>query len=373
MENRPQNAPFQNTPFPVSKSLMWLLFTVHRLFLNYRYSPKAHYSILLIMFDFLDTLLSTVTTWWTQIQKVVLRWWFQTGEIERICASYHNAQMSILFSKSLKASKQLSTYSSIIFYPKLFSVQAAYSNLCEVKKIPVHCTSIVTMNIKHCLHALRYVNVVIGQLEKSQKTVVDLKLTKHQALLDEFWQNMRPNNTRTKPEEWGDVGFQGLDPTTDFRGLGLLGLQQLVYFSKIHPEEARKVLLVSNHPRRYFPFAATGINISAFMLELVRSRRVHRPLLQSLETNTLLIRSSSSSSPVKSDRTQSNSSVKLDRAQSNDDFTDPASIVHSVNGSDEGPSDSEPLVALGVDSIHDIYCHTYLRYHHTHPHFITLI
>ena len=174
------------------------------------------------MFAFLDKLLSTVSTCWTQIRKVVLRWWFHTGEIERICqqGGYHNAQMSILFSQSLKASKQLSTYSSIIFYPKLFSVQAAYANLCEVKKIPLHSTSIVTMNIKHCLHALRYVNMVIYQLEKAQNTVVDLKQSKHQALLDEFWQNMRPNITRNKPEDWGDVGFQGLDPTTDFRGLG---------------------------------------------------------------------------------------------------------------------------------------------------------
>ena len=130
----------------------------------------------------------------------------------------------------------------------------------------------------------------------------------------------------------------------------MLGLQQLVYFSKAHPADARKVLLVANHPRRYFPFAATGINISAFVLELVRSRRMHRSLLQSLETNILLIRSSSS--PGKSDRAP----------QSNDYFIDPASIVHSVNGSDEGPSDSEPLVSLGIDSIHDIYCYTYIRY-----------
>ena len=95
---------------------------------------------------------------------------------------------------------------------------------------------------------------------------------------------------------------------------------------------------------------------------MVQNRRVHRQLFQSLETNTLLI--GSSGSPVKSDRAQSTLPVKSVRAQSNkdDDFSDPASIVHSVNGSDEGPSDSEPLIALGIDSIHDIYCQTYIRY-----------
>lgn len=50
--------------------------------------------------------------------------------------------------------------------------------------------------------------------------------------------------------------------TTQKRGMGLLGLQQLLHFASTRPEEARALLLESHHPRRFFPFAATGINVS---------------------------------------------------------------------------------------------------------------
>ena len=29
--------------------------------------------------------------------------------------------------------------------------------------------------------------------------------------------------------QWQDIGFQGNNPATDFRGMGLLGLQALLY------------------------------------------------------------------------------------------------------------------------------------------------
>jgi hypothetical protein len=48
--------------------------------------------------------------------------------------------------------------------------------------------------------------------------------------------------------DWGIVGFQGKDPSTDFRGMGLLGLEQLLYFSKY--DAARDILQDSDHPRR---------------------------------------------------------------------------------------------------------------------------
>ena len=52
------------------------------------------------------------------------------------------------------------------------------------------------------------------------------------------------SGTQTKPlrardsDQWGEIGFQGRDPATDFRGLGILSLSNLVYFSKQHPSEA---------------------------------------------------------------------------------------------------------------------------------------
>lgn len=50
--------------------------------------------------------------------------------------------------------------------------------------------------------------------------------------------------------------------------MGLLGLQQLLHFVTTRPAQARAVLLESHHPRRFFPFAATGINISGWAFDV---------------------------------------------------------------------------------------------------------
>jgi hypothetical protein len=50
----------------------------------------------------------------------------------------------------------------------------------------------------------------------------------------------------------------GKDPSSDFRGMGVLGLHQLVYFSEMREHDSKLILLESNHSRRFFPFAATG-------------------------------------------------------------------------------------------------------------------
>jgi len=51
-----------------------------------------------------------------------------------------------------------------------------------------------------------------------------------------------PSPCSRKSEEWKKLGFQGLDPCTDFRGGGLLALQQLVYFAETRRELALQML-----------------------------------------------------------------------------------------------------------------------------------
>ena len=44
----------------------------------------------------------------------------------------------------------------------------------------------------------------------------------HEALLDELWRLLKPGVQRSGrvTKEWEELGFQGPDPATDFRGLG---------------------------------------------------------------------------------------------------------------------------------------------------------
>jgi hypothetical protein len=74
--------------------------------------------------------------------------------------------------------------------------------------------------------------------------------------------------------QWQEIGFQGRDPSTDFRGMGLLGLQDLFYYAKMHTKYAQHTLKVSQHQTAWFSYAIVGINVTAFALHLCRTRHL---------------------------------------------------------------------------------------------------
>lgn len=69
---------------------------------------------------------------------------------------------------------------------------------------------------------------------------------------------------------WSLIGFQGEDPGTDFRGMGLLGLEQLEYLSRKSKYLARDLLKRSLNVRYEYPFAITGINITYHLVKLYK-------------------------------------------------------------------------------------------------------
>lgn len=79
---------------------------------------------------------------------------------------------------------------------------------------------------------------------------------------------------------WDLIGFQGIDPISDLRGVGLLGLFQLVYFvmSPVTCELANQVYKLSVSPNNSFPFSALGMSITQITLENLRSGRLNREI-----------------------------------------------------------------------------------------------
>lgn len=83
---------------------------------------------------------------------------------------------------------------------------------------------------------------------------------------------------------WMDRGFQREDPTTDFRGGGVLALECLVFFATRHGDKVRQILQTTARddedlaalgadgrpvvPRCY-PFALAGVNLTRMIAELV--------------------------------------------------------------------------------------------------------
>jgi len=69
---------------------------------------------------------------------------------------------------------------------------------------------------------------------------------------------------------WSHIGFQGEDPGTDFRGMGMLGLVQLSYLARRPRKLARDLLRRSLNEPHSYPFAIVGINITYNLLGLFR-------------------------------------------------------------------------------------------------------
>ncbi|NWT51749.1 ELMD2 protein, partial [Erythrocercus mccallii] len=113
-----------------------------------------------------------------------------------------------------------------------------------------------------------YLNV-----ENLRKVPYDSENEEHEEQLIELWNLLMPHeNLRARiSKQWCDIGFQGDDPKTDFRGMGLLGLVNLVYFSKHYTNEARQILSRSNHPKLGYSYAIVGINLTEMAYSLLKN------------------------------------------------------------------------------------------------------
>eukprot|EP00026_Physarum_polycephalum_P004066 Phypoly_transcript_04083.p2 GENE.Phypoly_transcript_04083~~Phypoly_transcript_04083.p2 ORF type:complete len:303 (+),score=44.57 Phypoly_transcript_04083:189-1097(+) len=70
---------------------------------------------------------------------------------------------------------------------------------------------------------------------------------------------------------WEEIGFQGDDPATDLRGVGMFGLIQLFHLVKSHSELAKKLHKISRDEHQYFPFSVVSLNFTKVVLQTMRS------------------------------------------------------------------------------------------------------
>lgn len=200
------------------------------------------------------------------------------------------------FISLVSASTQLSAIKKIIFSTNTFRIRVVLDTIIQLKYINTNkATSsiqknLIRANITHCLNELNAVNLVRQYITNLKRTTFSNSNLEHIQLLNDLWNHLKPSSPRPsckvddsiQSSDWSDIGFQGLDPSTDLRGMGILGLYQLVYLSKCHPNISCNILRESNHPTRYYPFAATGINITAFVTDMLDSTRFYSRILKKL-------------------------------------------------------------------------------------------
>mmetsp|Transcript_18154 Transcript_18154/g.43767 ORF Transcript_18154/g.43767 Transcript_18154/m.43767 type:complete len:793 (-) Transcript_18154:196-2574(-) len=93
----------------------------------------------------------------------------------------------------------------------------------------------------------------------------------HPAQLQELWALSFPDKEcpPRKDKAWSELGFQQQDPSTDFRGAGMLALEVLLHFAKQHTELYKTFLANSKGatPTDGYPFACGAINVTFMLLD----------------------------------------------------------------------------------------------------------
>jgi hypothetical protein len=133
-----------------------------------------------------------------------------------------------------------------------------YQLLLELKKFPVTRGKISpqAMILRSGLIDIYTTFQLLHELNARAATRYDCTVTANEKKLKELWELLMPGKELKGRYtlQWQQIGFQGKDPATDFRAMGLLALDNLHYFAEKYKTEAHRILKASHHPISWFSF-----------------------------------------------------------------------------------------------------------------------
>ncbi|XP_026401489.1 ELMO domain-containing protein A-like isoform X3 [Papaver somniferum] len=98
-------------------------------------------------------------------------------------------------------------------------------------------------------------------------------LTPSQEALKELWNASFPEEELSDlvSDQWKEMGWQGKDPATDFRGGGFISLENLLFFAKMFPKSYQDLLQKQEGNRAMweYPFAVAGVNITFMLIQML--------------------------------------------------------------------------------------------------------
>ncbi|KAJ8410809.1 hypothetical protein AAFF_G00187660 [Aldrovandia affinis] len=210
-------------------------------------------------------------------------------ELQRICHSNKpGARRTLKIESSLKFSKSELLQSAVSVHPD--SVEKTIDNIMALKKINPDANPQLGISLQAGLLQIVGYRSLLVEVEKLRREPYDCENSEHEDMLLKLWKTLRPDAPLTGriSKQWCEIGFQGSDPKTDFRGMGLLGLQNLLYFAEHDKATALQVLHDSLQPGQSkmskaewektkfdkaigYSFAIVGINITDLVYSLLVS------------------------------------------------------------------------------------------------------
>ncbi|XP_048855707.1 ELMO domain-containing protein 2 [Brienomyrus brachyistius] len=213
---------------------------------------------------------------YSSLFRLWLKWFLRqiTGkcELQRICDGYRQGGARTSRAEySLECSKSMTLRTAIDVEES--GLEQRVTAIMAEKRIRSEKDPMFKTNLKVCLLQINGYRKLYLHVEDLRKQVFESEKKEHEELLLKLWDLLMPSVKLQSriTKQWGDIGFQGDDPKTDFRGMGMLGLTNLVFFSERYTELSRQVLSHANHPKLGYSYAIVGINLTEMAYSLLKS------------------------------------------------------------------------------------------------------
>lgn len=226
-------------------------------------------------------IMNTLYWWMRPIVKWVLRRTTRLCELQRICyGECKGTQRTSGVEYSLDNSRTPEIQKCVKYIdskceertlnPDL--IYYAVFAIVRIKRINTKVHRKFTDTLGECLTQIWGYRQLTAEVEVLRQQFYESENPGHEERLLRLWAALMPDiplETRIT-KQWQEIGFQGDDPKTDFRGMGILGLENLLFFAEQYPSAARHVLARSHHPVYGYSFAIVGINITHMAYTLLR-------------------------------------------------------------------------------------------------------
>ncbi|KAL8156933.1 hypothetical protein AgCh_001874 [Apium graveolens] len=113
----------------------------------------------------------------------------------------------------------------------------------------------------------------LKRLKHRMKVYFDTSRSEHRETLRALWYATFPGRElhNLVSDQWKEMGWQGRDPSTDFRGAGFISLENLLFFAKTFSKTFQNLLKKQGGKRATweYPFAVAGVNITFMIMQML--------------------------------------------------------------------------------------------------------
>ncbi|XP_021187754.2 ELMO domain-containing protein 2 [Helicoverpa armigera] len=206
-------------------------------------------------------------------------------ELQRICYGdkpgaerTRNVEKSLMLSRTRDVQEVVTFLDAVVrerrFVARNFReiLDPSINIIVRVKKINPKLHGPFVVSFRRCLEQIWSYKCLVDDVERLRQTQYDSNNDEHENKLLKLWSLLVPHVTLDArvTKQWQYIGFQGDDPKTDFRGMGILGLDNLLYFAMEYPQISSHVLSHSLHPKYGYTYAIVGINITSMAYFLLK-------------------------------------------------------------------------------------------------------